>query len=162
PTDAKVTIAVLGVVLLIESAILGAHNDASIVAIAPAATTSTTTATSTPTTSLTSSTTVASTTAIPPPATTPTSPPPTRSTPPSVGSMTVDALTVAPPGSGGGYNRDLFLQWIDANYDGCDTRCEVLKRQRRTDLAGLPNGGWLSAYDGYTTPNSRELDIDHV
>ena len=27
---------------------------------------------------------------------------------------------------------------------------------------GLPDGGWLSAYDGYTTSDDSELDIDHV
>jgi hypothetical protein len=86
-----------------------------------------------------------------------TAPPPT-----ATAAGGVDALTVAPPGSGTGYSRDLFVQWIDANHDGCDTRCEVLKRQRQPALPGLPNGGWLSPYDGYTTPNSSELDIDHV
>lgn len=32
----------------------------------------------------------------------------------------------------------------------------------RSTLPGLPDGGWLSAYDGYTTSDPSELDIDHV
>ncbi len=93
-----------------------------------------------------------------------TAPVTTVTPPPATGGdgSTVDALTVAPPDRDVGYDRDLFVHWIDANRDSCDTRCEVLKRQRRMDLAGLPGGGWLSAYDGYTTPDSSELDVDHV
>lgn len=74
----------------------------------------------------------------------------------------IGQLVVAPEGSPDGYDRDLFGTWIDADRDGCDTRCEVLKRSRRLDLPGLPSGGWLSAYDGYSTPDPSELDIDHL
>ena len=73
----------------------------------------------TTTTTTTSSTTTSTTTTAPPT----TAPPPT-----TAAASSVDALTVTPPGSGTGYNRDLFVQWTDANHDGCDTRCEVLKR----------------------------------
>ena len=106
------------------------------------------------TTTTTSSTTTTSTTTTAPPTT---APPPT-----TAAASSVDGLSVAPPGSGAGYNRDLFVQWTDANHDGCDTRCEVLKRQHQPALPGLPNGGWLSPYDGYTTSDPSELDIDHV
>lgn len=74
----------------------------------------------------------------------------------------IDQLAVAPEGSGAGYDRALFQHWIDADHDGCDTRCEVLEAERRNDLPGLPGGGWLSIYDGYSTDDSSELDIDHV
>lgn len=74
----------------------------------------------------------------------------------------VDQLVVAREGSGAGYDRDLFQHWIDADGDGCETRCEVLETERRTDLPGLPGGGWLSIYDGYSTDDSSELDVDHV
>jgi hypothetical protein len=74
----------------------------------------------------------------------------------------VDLLVVAPEGGDAGYDRELFDYWIDADSDGCDTRCEVLEAERRTDLAGLPGGGWLSTYDGYTTADSSELEVDHV
>lgn len=74
----------------------------------------------------------------------------------------VDQLTVAPEGSGAGYDRDLFDHWIDVDHDGCHTRCEVLEAEKRYDLPGLPQGGWLSIYDGYSTDDASELDVDHV
>ena len=74
----------------------------------------------------------------------------------------IDQLTVAPEGTSAGYYRARFQHWIDADGDGCDTRCEVLEAERRTDLPGLPGGGWLSTYDGYSTDDSTELDVDHV
>jgi hypothetical protein len=61
-----------------------------------------------------------------------------------------------------GYDRDLFNHWIDADGDGCDTRCEVLKIERLPTLPGLPSGGWLSLYDGKVTENPSEFDIDHL
>ncbi len=96
------------------------------------------------------------TTAPPPPAEGPASAPPGEAT------ALVDQLTVAPEASDDGYDRELFDHWVDADGDGCHTRCEVLAAERRTDLPGLPEGGWLSLYDGYSTPDASELDIDHV
>ncbi len=72
------------------------------------------------------------------------------------------SLVVTPEGPRDGYDRDLFRHWIDADGDGCNTRCEVLERQRTTSLPGLSAGGWLSIYDGYSTDDPSELDIDHV
>lgn len=74
----------------------------------------------------------------------------------------VNLLVVAPEGPRDGYDRSLFEHWVDADGDGCDTRCEVLAAERRADLAGLPAGGWLSIYDGYWTDDPSELDVDHV
>jgi len=72
-------------------------------------------------------------------------------------------LTLASEGDSTTYERELFGgDWIDADGDGCDTRCEVLAEERRTDLPGLPAGGWLSAFDGYSTDDPSELDIDHM
>jgi len=72
-------------------------------------------------------------------------------------------LTIGPERSSSGYSRSQFGDgWADTDGDGCRTRCEVLERDRRAGLAGLANGGWLSAYDGYTTDDPTELDIDHV
>lgn len=93
--------------------------------------------------------------------------PPTTTMPPpaptaSSASTLIDQLTVAPEGSGVGYDRDLFDHWIDADGDGCHARCEVLEAERRTDLPGLPAGGWLSIYDGYSTDDPGEFDVDHV
>ncbi len=55
-----------------------------------------------------------------------------------------------------GYSRDLFHHWDDDDHDGCDTRCEVLAAQRR------PDGTWLSEWDGYSTTQTIELQVDHV
>ncbi len=74
----------------------------------------------------------------------------------------VDMHVIAPEGPRDGYDRSLFEHWIDDDGDGCRTRCEVLERERRTHLPGLPGGGWLSAYDGYSTPDPAELEVDHV
>lgn len=71
-------------------------------------------------------------------------------------------LIVAPERSGASYQRDLFQHWIDADDDGCDTRCEVLAQERRSDLPGLLAGGWLSIYDGYSTDDPSELEVDHL
>lgn len=83
---------------------------------------------------------------------------------PQPGAITqLDQLAVAPEANGDSYNRDLFGGgWIDADDNGCDTRCEVLAEERRNDLPGLPGGGWLSIFDGYSTDDPSELDIDHV
>jgi hypothetical protein len=102
----------------------------------------------------------------------PTAPQPTAAPAPAPGSRptgpegaglaALHQLTVAPPDPMAGYSRGLFHHWIDADHDGCDTRCEVLRAQRWTTLPGLHSGGWLSMYDGYTTDDPSELDIDHV
>ena len=55
-----------------------------------------------------------------------------------------------------GYERDLFDHWIDADHDGCNTRCEVLEAERRPDV------GWVSVYDGFVTTDKAQLEIDHV
>lgn len=64
-------------------------------------------------------------------------------------------LVVAPEHLGG-YDRDRFEHWIDADRDGCNTRCEVLEAERR------PSVGWVSTYDGFVTTDPRDLEIDHV
>lgn len=84
--------------------------------------------------------------------------------PPAASSWSADlaSVRVAEPTSRAGYDRDLFPHWIDADSNRCNTRCEVLFRQFRHDLDGLPDGGWFSAYDAVTTGLSSELDVDHV
>lgn len=74
----------------------------------------------------------------------------------AAGVSLVDRLVVAPELPEAGYDRGLFVHWIDADGDGCDTRCEVLADER------LPGGGWLSSYDGTATADPSLLDIDHV
>jgi hypothetical protein len=73
--------------------------------------------------------------------------------------MTVDQI--------GGYSRNLFKHWIDADKDGCNTRYEVLiaeaivkpKVGARCYLTG---GKWRSPYDGKVFTNPTGLDIDHM
>lgn len=94
--------------------------------------------------------------------TAPVTAPVTASIPMGDAESLVARLTIADEGPRAGYAATLFRHWIDADGDGCDTRCEVLAAQRRSDIAGLPDGGWISIYDGYTTPDPSELEIDHV
>jgi hypothetical protein len=68
----------------------------------------------------------------------------------------LDALTVAAEPTRTGYDRGLFKHWDDENRNGCDTRCEVLRAERRA------NGTWFSLWDGYTASSASELEVDHV
>ena len=65
-----------------------------------------------------------------------------------------------------GYARALFVHWIDADRDGCNTRNHVLITESRTAArigTGCSVGGsWRSVYDGATTSNASSFDIDHV
>jgi hypothetical protein len=81
---------------------------------------------------------------------------------PSPDSGQMAGLVIAPESDGGiAYDRGLFEHWVDADGDGCDTRCEVLEEEQRDDLPGL-RSGWISLYDGYTTDDASELEVDHV
>jgi hypothetical protein len=63
-----------------------------------------------------------------------------------------------------GYNRELFRHWSDLDFDGCDTREEVLIDERITgNIVGckVVNGKWVSQFDGVTTTNASTFDIDH-
>jgi len=65
-----------------------------------------------------------------------------------------------------GYVRTLFVHWIDADRDGCNTRNEVLIAESRTTprigTGCTVAGSWRSAYDGLTTTSPSSFDIDHV
>jgi hypothetical protein len=65
-----------------------------------------------------------------------------------------------------GYDRALFVLWVDADHDGCNTRDEVLISESRTPARigarCTVSGSWRSAYDGLTTTHASALDIDHV
>lgn len=65
-----------------------------------------------------------------------------------------------------GYDRDLFVHWIDADGDGCNTRYEVLIAEAVTaptvgSSCGLTGGRWYSYYDGEYWTAPADLDIDH-
>src|SRR5690606_1373042 len=74
----------------------------------------------------------------------------------SVAERLLSQVSVAEEGDQGGYDRDLFQHWIDADGNGCNTRCEVLLRQQ------LPDGGWFSTYDRVGVGNCGDLEVDHV
>ena len=66
-----------------------------------------------------------------------------------------------------GYDRDLFEHWIDADGDGCDTRREVLIQESLTPVTveaacEIFGGTWVSLYDGFTSENPSDFDIDHM
>lgn len=95
---------------------------------------------------------------------TPTPPSAAPSTPPTVSPL--DGLRVEPEHIGG-YDRDLFRHWIDADRDGCDTRREVLIAESITPVqvgtgCSIVGGTWFSAYDGVTTTDASSFDIDHM
>lgn len=67
----------------------------------------------------------------------------------------------------GGYERALFKLWIDADFDGCNTREEVLIEEaiikpKIGKSCTLTGGTWLSPYDGVKTTRASSLDIDHL
>jgi hypothetical protein len=67
----------------------------------------------------------------------------------------------------GGYDRNLFKHWIDADKNGCDTRKEVLiaeaiVKPKKGPKCALTGGKWVSAYDGKTYTKDASLDIDHM
>ena len=67
----------------------------------------------------------------------------------------------------GGYSRNLFKHWIDADKDGCNTRYEVLiseaiVKPKVGTGCNLTGGKWKSAYDGKVFTNPTGLDIDHM
>ena len=99
----------------------------------------------------------------------PTTPSPVPSTPPTTQPSPVsplDGLRIEAEHIGG-YDRDLFRHWIDADRDGCDTRREVLIIESTTPVqvgtgCSIVGGTWFSAYDGVTTTDASSFDIDHM
>lgn len=70
--------------------------------------------------------------------------------------------------AGRSYDRDDWPTWADLDDDGCDTRQQVLIEQSLTPAQVDPArctvvaGDWVSIYDGMTTEQPGDLDIDHV
>ena len=88
----------------------------------------------------------------------PTTPPPAPSDP--VG------LRIEPEHVGG-YDRDLFADWYDADRDGCNTRKEVLIAESLDPVqigsgCSISGGRWFSIYDNVETTDSSKFDIDHM
>jgi hypothetical protein len=100
-----------------------------------------------------------------------TSSPPAASALPSPGTpaplATLLGLLRIAPEDRTGYSRSLFVHWIDADGDGCDTRREVLIAEaivtpRVGPHCALSGGRWFSLYDGLTFTDPSKLQIDHV
>ena len=67
----------------------------------------------------------------------------------------------------GGYNRDLFADWYDADRNGCNTRKEVLIAESLDPVqigsgCSISGGRWFSIYDNVETTDSSTFDIDHM
>jgi Protein of unknown function (DUF1524) len=75
----------------------------------------------------------------------------------------VKMLTVAPE-TRRGYDRAKFRHWTDADGDCQDTRDEVLRAESLVATSGcdITEGKWRSYYDGETTEDPSEFDIDHL
>jgi Protein of unknown function (DUF1524) len=77
-------------------------------------------------------------------------------------------LTVARERGGARYERSAFGDGWQLGGDGCDTRDEVLAEESRVparlgrDGCTVVEGRWLSLYDGDTTTDPGDLQIDHV
>jgi hypothetical protein len=86
----------------------------------------------------------------------------------SATNASLDELRVAPEVPSSGYDRTPFDHWVDADGDGCDTRDEVLIEESTTPAQVDPfgchvvAGDWTSIYDGYSTDDPSELEVDHV
>jgi hypothetical protein len=99
------------------------------------------------------------------------SPTGTAGAPPTAGALEplgalLSLLRVAPEDRSG-YDRSLFVHWIDADGDGCDTRREVLIAEAiAAPTVGprclLTGGRWISLYDGLSFTDAADLQIDHV
>ena len=63
-----------------------------------------------------------------------------------------------------GYDRDKFRHWTDADGDCQDTRDEVLQEESLVATSGcdITEGEWWSYYDGVTTEDPSDFDIDHL
>ena len=74
-------------------------------------------------------------------------------------------LTVAAESHASTYDRDLFPTWITIS-GTCDTREYVIKRDGTNVVTNsactATSGNWTSAYDGVTTTNASNFDIDHL
>jgi hypothetical protein len=64
----------------------------------------------------------------------------------------------------GGYDRDKFKHWVDADGNCRDTRDEVLAAESKVAVHGcdINVGRWFSYYDRLTWRRSSDVDIDHL
>ena len=84
---------------------------------------------------------------------------------------TLEALPVAPRGSGIDYDRDDWRHWVDADRDCQNTRAETLIAESRApvsfaprddnDLCRVIGGRWVGPWSGETFTDAGDVDIDH-
>ena len=84
---------------------------------------------------------------------------------------TLEALPVAPRGSGIDYDRSDWRHWVDTDSDCQNTRAEILIAESRTpvsfaprddnDLCRVIRGQWLGPWSGETFTDASDVDIDH-
>jgi hypothetical protein len=79
----------------------------------------------------------------------------------------LDRISVATEHTAG-YDRDRFGYPAGGGLTSCDTRERVLIDESLDQVQSAPafcafsGGRWYSAYDGVTTTNTQDLEIDHV
>lgn len=81
-------------------------------------------------------------------------------------SQLTSLLHTNPESNSASYDRALFVLWVDADGNGCNTREEVLIQEsliRATSGSGctITGGKWYSVYDDKTFTVASQLDIDH-
>jgi hypothetical protein len=115
-------------------------------------------------------------TTAPPTTAAPTTEPPPEAQPPAEGgdgdsptpAQQLAALPVVRESHSGSYERDQFGEDWMTGANGCDVRDQVLAEEsevpvtRGRDGCSVVEGEWLSIYDGYSTPDPEELEIDHM
>ena len=178
PLRAKVTVAVLSIVLAmvvgIGSARQGSDNEGFTAALPPSSTSSAPPASPTSTMVATAPESVPPSTAPTAPPFGPFTPPPPPATPTGESAGSASALlaelrivdgAVSPPG----YSRDLFPTWLDLDGNGCDAREDTLIAEsvvtaevNHSDGCDVVSGHWVSIYDGVEVREPSELDVDHL
>ncbi len=174
PLRAKVSVAVLAIVLVVTIGVGAAKQGSSEKGL--------TTLGAAPPTAVTSSPPSATTTT---PATPSTPTPATVSSGPATSALSAettplaasDGSTVASLAqlrvldgspSAPGYSRDLFPTWLDLDGNGCDAREDTLVAESLVPAevadsgCAVLDGRWLSIYDGVEITESSDLDVDHL
>jgi Protein of unknown function (DUF1524) len=115
--------------------------------------------------------------------------PSTTTAPPGTSSTTTGPTTTAPapvaptssrdrlsvlavddrPAATGDYRREDWPHWSDTDGNGCDARQDALVRWStgpatidRSRTCRVVAGWWVSPYDGRTTNNPSDFDVDHL
>ncbi len=106
--------------------------------------------------------------------TTTTSAPPTTTVPPPPPPLSArDRLAVLVvddrPSPVGTYRREDWPHWSDTDRNGCDARQDALiawstvpATVNRSGTCRVVAGSWTSPYDGRTTNNPSDVDVDHL